>query len=78
MGDKLTRIRLPGLPNREGFMDWGEHQPSVMISAMRRRAAHMREVADAIDAASDEDFEIAVIRGPCVQHMVRMVQAGKS
>ncbi len=78
MSDKLTRINLPGLPNGEGFMEWGEQTPEHMIDIMRRRAMHMRVVANAIDAAADADFKIDVVRGSIVQHQVKSLQPGRS
>lgn len=77
MSEKLTRIRLAGLPNGEGYQEWGEQTAEHMIAIMRRRAMHMRVVANAIDAAADEDFEIDVVRGSIVQRPVRNIQPGR-
>lgn len=77
MSEKMTRINLPGLPQGDGYMDWGECPADAMILIMRRRAAHMREVADAIESASDDDFKIDIVRGSHVQHFVRNVQPGR-
>lgn len=73
MSDKLTRIKLPG--NKSvGFQDWGEKTASEMVKTIRGYAATMREMVEAIEKASDDEFQIDVIRGPAVQHFVREVQ----
>ena len=74
---KMTRIRLPGLPAGEGYMDWDERSVEDMVSIMRHRAAHYRMVADAIDGAADEDFQIDIVRGSIVQHHIRNLQPGR-
>lgn len=77
MAAKMTRILLPGLPSGEGYLDWDERTPEEMISIMRRRAAHFRMVADAIDGAADADFKIDIVRGSIVQHHIRNLQPGR-
>jgi len=74
---KMTRILLPGLPSGEGYLDWDERSIEDMVSIMRRRAAHYRMVADAIDRAADEDFKIDIVRGSIVQHHIRNLQPGR-
>ncbi|API60575.1 hypothetical protein BSL82_15830 [Tardibacter chloracetimidivorans] len=49
-----------------------------MISQARSYSAHLRAQADLLDAASDADFQIDVIRGSHVQHHVREVQKATS
>lgn len=78
MSEKLTRIALSSLPMGEGYLDWGEQSAEHMIALIRHRAAHFRKVADAIDAAADDDFKIDIVRGNCVQHHVRNIQPGRS
>jgi len=77
MSEKMTRINLPGLPGGAGFMDWGEQTAEHMIEIMRKRADHMREIVEAIDAAADSDFKIDVVRGSVVQYFVRNIQPGQ-
>ncbi|PDT15876.1 hypothetical protein CO670_15375 [Rhizobium sp. J15] len=74
MSEKLTRIRLPGQNDYRGFMDWGEVEPAKIIHSVRDRAAQLRREAEAIEAATDDEFQIDVIRGPYVQHHVRELQ----
>lgn len=76
MSEKLTRIRVPGSKAFRGLMDWGER--SDMVSQVRAHADHLRKQVAEIDAASDEDFDIVVVRGSVVQHHVRTLQEGIS
>jgi hypothetical protein len=58
-------------------MDWGDLPAEEMIKQYRAHAAHLREQAEAIEAAADQDFRVDVVRGPAVQHHVRNLQPGR-
>lgn len=72
MSEKMTRIRLGKKGPR--FMDWGEHSFERMVAQIKAQAAREFEEAKAILDAKDDDFEVAVVRGPIVQHFVRKVE----
>lgn len=74
MTDILTRITLPDQKAWSGIMDWGRKTPEEMVRQARSYAAHLREQADAIDAAADVEFEIAVVKGARVQHHQETLQ----
>lgn len=74
MSEKLTRIRLPGSNDFRGLQNWGEKTAAEMVDYARKYAARLRAEAEAIENASDAAFQIDVVRGPYVQHLVREVQ----
>lgn len=71
MSEKMTRIRLRH--SRHGLLDWGEHSFEDMLAQMRGRAEAMRAEAEAILEAENGDFEVDIVRGPCVQRFIRHV-----
>ena len=75
MSDKLTRIRLSARSPFRGLMDWGETDAAEMIRQARAYAAYLREQCEAIEAASDEHFQIDVVLGSVVQRHVKTVQS---
>lgn len=77
MSEKLTRIRLPGQKVIPGLLEWGEQPISKMIETARRHAAHLRAQAEAIEKASDEEFQVDVVRGSVVQHHVKELQKSR-
>ncbi len=75
MSEKLTRIRLKGhKSHRCGLMDWGEHSFEEMVRQLREKAQRELEDAQAVLSADDSSFEVAIVRGPIVQHFVRDVR----
>lgn len=78
MSELLTRITLPSAAQSVGLMDWGELTTEEMIRQIRQRAEHLREEADAIMAAKNEDFRVDIVRGPHAQHHVRTLQGTDS
>ncbi len=78
MTEKLTRITLPGSDPHVGLMDWGELSAENMIGQFRRHAAHLRAQAEIIEAATDEDFAVDVVRGAIVSRHIRTIQAGRA
>ncbi len=77
MSEKMTIISVPGRPNGDSFMEWGDKTASEMISAYRAYATHLRARVEAIEGMSDDDFRIAIVRGRIVQHPVRILQEGR-
>lgn len=75
MSEKLTLIKLGKAG--PGILEWGEVDPKEMIARIRRHAAIMREEVELIENASDEDFQIDVVRGSAVQHHVKTLQQGR-
>ncbi len=76
VSEKMTRIRLPKGSAFKGLLDWGEHSHAEMVRQARAFAAHQMEEANAVLNAQDRDFEVAIVRGPYVQHFVRVVDPG--
>jgi hypothetical protein len=75
MSEKMTRIRVAGAKNSNcGFMEWGEKTRPEMVKELRSYADYLREAVAAIDATSDADFEIDIVRGSIVQHHIRRVE----
>jgi hypothetical protein len=77
MTRRLTRITLPGSPNGSGLMDWGELSAENMIGQLRRLAEHQKAQAEAILAADDEDFQVDLVEGSCVERFVRTIQQAR-
>lgn len=74
LSDKMTVIRLPGLRNGHGFMDYGEVPPQEIIQRLRNIHQEQLEAAQKVLAAKDEDFEIEVVRGKFVEHHIKWLQ----
>lgn len=77
MTEKVTVITLPGLPNGAGLAEHGVEEASHMIAKYRDMARRQKEDADAILAASDEDFRVVVAKGIIVQRDRRVLQEGR-
>lgn len=76
MSEKMTSINLPGGLGA-GWQDWGEHSADEMIAQYRQHAERMKAEAEEVLAASDEDFQVRLVRGPIVQHLIRELQPGR-
>jgi hypothetical protein len=76
MTEKLTRIVI-GKKSR-GILEWGEIDPKEMIARFREYAAGLRQEAEKIENAADEDFQIDVVRGSVVQHHVKTLQNARN
>jgi len=74
MSEKMTRIRLPGQRAWSGLQDWGEHSAAEIIALARHYAAHLRNQAELIDAATDEEFQVDLVRGVHRQHLLKSIQ----
>ncbi|MCJ8053826.1 hypothetical protein GB928_018375 [Shinella curvata] len=62
MAERMTSIRLPG-SKHVGLADWGRKSREEMIKMIRDHAADQRSMADAILAASDDDFLVETYTG---------------
>jgi hypothetical protein len=78
MSEKLTTIELPGQSVWSGLSDWGEKSADEMISNARQYAKRLRDQADRIDAATDDEFVVFIHRGVHVRRYIRHVQKGKA
>ena len=77
MSDILTRIRLPDGKPFVGLLDWGRKDGNEMICLVRAYADRLRAEVERIDAATDADFQIDVVRGSIVQRFIAEVQKSK-
>lgn len=77
MSEKMTQIGLRGPGHGAGLANWGDLPLEEMIRQYRAKARRDLLIAEAILAASDEDFHIRVVRGPSVQHHIKTLQEGK-
>lgn len=74
MSEKVTRLNIPGQRDFPGWIEHSEQSAAYMIDRARKHADVLRAMAAAIDAASDADFQIDIVKGPYVQHHVRELQ----
>lgn len=75
MADYLTTIRLAG--TRFGFAERGKLGAEEMITKARAYAHRLREEADVIDAAFDDEFKIYSHTGVHVLKNVNVLQEGR-
>lgn len=77
MSDILTEITLP-CSNFSGLMDYGRKTPEEMIAFVRKYVREQKEQADKmaemINDAPDSAFQINVVRGPYVRHLIKELQ----
>lgn len=76
MAERMTAIDLPGHFD-SGLADWGVKSVEEMVSMLREKAARDKAVAEAILAASDDDFRVQTYRGVHVRHDRKILQKGK-
>jgi hypothetical protein len=76
MSEKLTRVRLRGHKgSRYGWLEWGECDFETMVEEIKRKAEQDLKAANAIlEAVVPDDFEVDIVRGPYVQHLVKHVR----
>lgn len=75
MSDLLTRVRLPGL--KDGCVvsaRWGRNTVEVCLASVREHAKTQKARAEEILAARDDEFQVDIVRGSCVQHHVKELQ----
>lgn len=77
MSEKMTRIKIPGERGGLGLLDWGEKSPSEMISMIRTHFKQNLIDAERMLSYSDDDFQVDIVRGPAVQHLIRSLQVSK-
>lgn len=75
MSEKMTRVRLPGQGVFIGIQDWGDVDVSEMINQVRWYADHLRAEIAAIDAASDDEFQVEVVKGVHRQRLLNVKQS---
>lgn len=65
MSDRMTNVHLPGIRASiyNGLAEHGRQEPADMIRRMREDAAQMRDAAEMILNARDEDFAVDTYRG---------------
>ncbi len=75
MSERMTNIRL--LPSKDsGWAEWGRKTVPEMIEEYRRHARYMKECAEAVLAAKDEDFYVSTYLGVHVQRNREVLQQG--
>lgn len=72
----MTGITLPG-HSGSGFQDYGRKTVPEMIAALRRIAEHQKAEAEAILAASDDDFRVSTYIGSLVERNREVMQEGR-
>lgn len=72
MSDIPTVITLPGYPG-SGFMEYGRLDRNAMILKLKTKALQDRAVADKIIHALNEQFDVKIVRGSILQHLVKQL-----
>mgnify|MGYP006350049633 CR=1 FL=1 len=78
MSERMTRIELRG--NKAagpGLAEWGRKTPAEMIERYRQYARHQLAEAEAVLAATDEEFRVETYTGVHVQRNREVIQDGK-
>ena len=74
MSDLLTRVRVYGKAhNRHGYMVWGRVSREKAIAEAKRYAQSQLEKAQDILNTPDDEFDVAIIRGPRKQKLVEQI-----
>lgn len=71
MSELLT---VASLPRQAGLMMRGRLTRAEMIARLRAYASYQKESAEAILNARDEDFDVRIVRGVHVQHLVEKLK----
>lgn len=77
MSEHMTSIHLPGVRD-SGYADWGSRSVTEMIALLRQKARDERAVAEAILAASDDDFHVETYYGVYVHRNAEILQNGRT
>ena len=72
MAERMTLINLPG--KSVGIANYGRRDVAEMLSMIRRHAVQMKEEAEAILAARDEDFRIETYVGIHRRRNIEIIQ----
>ena len=70
MNNILTRIQPKGMRSGAGLMDWGRHTRPEMLKKLREYHTRQKEIAEKVLGMGDDDFDVDIVRGPQVQHLV--------
>lgn len=76
MSERMTAIHLLGT-TRPGIADWGMKTAPEMIEQYRSYARNLLEEAQAVLAASDEEFMVESYRGPWAMRDRKIIQQGR-
>jgi hypothetical protein len=63
-------MTVASLPKEAGLMDYGRLTRNEIIRRTREMAMHQKERAERILAASDEEFDVRVVRGVHKQKLI--------
>lgn len=77
MSERMTGIKLPGLPMGTGFQDYGLKSVGEMIKTIQDKARYDIENAKKILDAKDEDFLVETYVGPYARKKLEVIQSGK-
>jgi hypothetical protein len=69
MSDILTVADVPGVFGA-GFMNYGRLSRAEIIRQTKELYAYNKEVAEKVLATPDDDFDVRIVRGVHVQHLV--------
>ena len=72
MSDILTRASLPGVFNG-GYMNRGRLSRAEIIRQTKAHYASEKERAEKILAASDDAFDVRIVRGVYVQYLIEQL-----
>lgn len=75
MSEKHTVIRL-ARSGDAGLMLYGEVSAAEIIEEYREKARHELAAAQRVLAAKDHEFQVRVVRGRFVQHLIKELQPG--
>ena len=73
MSEIMTVASLPGTP---GLMEYGRLTRAEIIYRTREMAKHEKIKAERILAASDDEFNVRIVRGKIVEHLVEKLLPG--
>lgn len=73
MSETMTRIRIRGKGGRYGLLEYGEKTHAEMLSAIRSYAQSELDRAQLILSTPNDWFEVAVVKGKIVQHLIKDV-----
>ena len=70
--ERMSEIMtVASLLNDAGLMEYGRLTRAEMIDKLRAMATHQKEKAERILCASDDEFDVRIVRGKIVQHLIK-------
>lgn len=78
MSERMTSITLPSLQGGAGLAEYGRKTPAEMIAQLRAYADQNKKDAEAILAASDDDFHVATYLGTHSRRAYTILQKGNT